>query len=93
MLCTVCFGSALGSTRIFLLRIIGTSVHFVSLLQTYSQGELGRHDSVYYGFKYSPGPFSPPDDISLKLNLRHGQKSTMTSVSITLKLIKYEGCF
>lgn len=35
----------------------------------------------------------PPDDISLKLNLRHGQKSTMTSVSITLKLIKYEGCF
>lgn len=95
MLCTVCFGSGLGSTRIFLFKIIGTSVHFVSLLQTYSQGELGRHDSAHYGFKYSPGPFSPPppDDISLKLNLKHGQKSTMTSVSITLKLIKYEGCF
>lgn len=60
MLCTVCFGSGLGSTRIFLFKIIGTSVHFVSLLQTYSQGELGRHDSAHYGFKYSPGPFSPP---------------------------------
>lgn len=60
MLCSVCFGSGLGSTRIFLFRIIGTSVHFVSLLQTYSQGELGRHDSAHYGFKYSPGPFSPP---------------------------------
>lgn len=60
MLCAVCFGSGLGSTRIFLFKIIGTSVHSVSLLQTYSQGELGRHDSAHYGFKYSPGPFSPP---------------------------------
>lgn len=40
-------------------------VHFISLPQTYSHRELRRHDPVYYCFKHSTGPFSPPDDISL----------------------------
>lgn len=88
MLCTVYFGSRLGSGGIFLLGITGISVHFISRPQTHSQRELRNRIRFTIVLSAAQGLLAPWWYL-FKLNLRHGQKSAMTSVSITFHLIKY----